>query len=97
MLKEGFFLDQSKLHSDHRFLDEAGDTTFYGKGMVPIIGQEGVSLAFILGMVKIKSELEPIRKKIMELQQSIEQDSYLQVPSVKKKIEKGGYFFSCNR
>lgn len=93
MLTEGFFLDQSKLHSDHRFLDEAGDTTFYGKGMVPIIGQEGVSLAFILGMVKIKSELEPIRKKIIELQQSIEQDSYFQVPSVKKKIEKGGYFF----
>jgi len=24
--------------SSHRFLDEAGDTTFYGKGRVPIIG-----------------------------------------------------------
>jgi len=31
--------------SSHRFLDEAGDTTFYGKGKVMMLGQPGVSLA----------------------------------------------------
>ena len=36
----------------HRFLDEAGDTTLFGKGRVPILGQEGVSRCFGLGMVK---------------------------------------------
>ncbi len=36
----------------HRFLDEAGDTTFFGKGKIPIVGSAGVSKAFILGMVK---------------------------------------------
>jgi len=32
----------------HRFLDEAGDTTFYGKGKVSTIGNEGSSHCFIL-------------------------------------------------
>lgn len=93
MLKEGFFLDQSKLHSDHRFLDEAGDTSFFGKGKIPIIGKEGVSLSFILGMVRFNSELEPIRKQINLLQKTIEEDSYFQVSSIKKRIAKGGFYF----
>ena len=35
----------------HRFLDESGDTTFYGKGKRVIIGENGVSKCFILGTV----------------------------------------------
>ncbi|HMN91463.1 MAG TPA: hypothetical protein PKD70_07565, partial [Saprospiraceae bacterium] len=54
----------------HRFLDEAGDTTFYGKGKVDIIGQMGVSCCFILGMVKFKEPLESIRQRVIELQLS---------------------------
>ena len=62
----------------HRFLDEAGDTTFFGKGKVPFVGKvEGVSLSFILGMVKFKEPLMSIREKIIELQKEIEIDEYL--------------------
>jgi len=35
----------------HRFLDESGDTTFYGKKKRIIVGDIGVSKTFILGMV----------------------------------------------
>ena len=45
----------------HRFLDEAGDTTFYGKNKSVIIGNSGVSKAFFLGMVKFKQPLDTIR------------------------------------
>jgi hypothetical protein len=78
---------------DHRFMDEAGDTTFYGKGMVSILGQEGVSNCFLLGMLKIRTNLNPIREKILEMQRMIEADPYFKVPSVEKKINKGGFYF----
>ncbi len=78
----------------HRFLDEAGDTTFFGKGKTLIIGTEGVSLGFYLGMVKFNSELEMVRNQVLVLQQSVVDDSYLNViPSIKKKIDGGGYYF----
>lgn len=79
----------------HRFLDEAGDDTFYGKKRISIIGQNGVSNTFILGMVAFKEPLVPIRKKIIELQKDIENSAYYKdVPSVKKRVnKKGGYFF----
>lgn len=80
----------------HRFLDEAGDTTFYGKGHIPVIGiQNGVSLCFILGMVKFRSPLEPIRQEIRRLQELVAEDPYFkEVWSIqKKKTEPGGYYF----
>lgn len=80
----------------HRFLDEAGDTTFYGKGHTPIIGaQSGVSLSFILGMVKFRSPLGPIRQEVHRLQESVANDPYFKdVWSIqKKKAEPGGYYF----
>jgi hypothetical protein len=33
-----------KSETFHRYLDETGDTTFYGKGRKLIVGQDGVSL-----------------------------------------------------
>ncbi|MBK7110374.1 MAG: hypothetical protein IPH61_14940 [Bacteroidetes bacterium] len=42
------------IKTNHRFLDEAGDTAFYGKGKKAIIGNEGVSNCFMIGMVKFK-------------------------------------------
>lgn len=83
----------NKLHTIHRFLDEAGDCTFYGKRRKNILGTEGVSKCFILGMVKFKQELEPLRKGIIELQAGIQNDPYFKVPSVIKKIDNGGFFF----
>lgn len=80
----------------HRFLDEAGDTAFYGKGFRPIIGlQPGVSLCFILGMVKFRSPLEAIRAEIRRMQNQVAYDPYFQdiISIQKKKAEKGGYYF----
>lgn len=51
----------------HYFLDEAGDATFYGKGRIPILGQDGVSNCFIMGLLKIHEPLNAIRKKIADL------------------------------
>lgn len=77
----------------HRFLDESGDTTFYGKGKRIIIGEEGVSNCFILGMVKFKTKLEPIRDKVLAMQREIENDEYYLIPSIRKKVEKSGFYF----
>ena len=78
----------------HRFLDEAGDMTFYGKGRVPILGENGVSHCFILGMVKFHADLLPIREKLFELQNTIPQHPYYKgVPSIEKRVRKGGFYF----
>ncbi|MEW6029281.1 MAG: hypothetical protein AB1564_08490 [Chloroflexota bacterium] len=80
----------------HRFLDEAGDMAFFGKGTAPIIGiYPGVSLSFTVGMVKFNSPLEPIREEIRRLQDSIANDRYLKdiVSIQKKKAQPGGYYF----
>ncbi len=78
----------------HRFLDEAGDTTFYGKGKIPIIGTNGVSDAFILGMVKIQQPLEEVRSAIAQKQNQIANSPYYRgIPSVVKRTEKGSFFF----
>ena len=70
----------------HRFLDEAGDTTFFGKGRVPVVGQQGVSLSFSIGMVKFKGDLDSVRAAIREMQAAVAADAYLKaIPSVAKK------------
>ena len=81
--------------NNHRFLDEAGDTTFYGKGKIPIVGQkDGVSLSFTIGMVKIKQPLQPIRDEIVNLHAKVANDPYFKdIPSIQKKINKTGYYF----
>lgn len=83
-----------KVPASHRFLDEAGDTTFYGKGRASIIGKPGVSLCFILGMVKFQGELPALRAAVRRLQSQVEADPYLRdVPSVQKKQQQGGFYF----
>src|SRR5438874_12921099 len=85
---------RSKTHSEtrisHRFLDEAGDTTFYGKGRVSIVGQPGVSLS----MVKFNADLSEIRKAVRALQDEVTVDKYLLgIASVAKKAAAGGFYF----
>lgn len=76
----------------HRFLDEAGDTTFYGKGRVPILGTQGVSNYFLLGMLTVNEPLNLIRTKIFDLQDFIIKDPYLmKVPSIHKGKSSFGY------
>jgi hypothetical protein len=86
--------DKAEIKPFHRFLDEAGDTTMYGKGKVNIIGQNGVSLCFILGMVKFKESLWHIREQILVLQKQVADDPYFQdIASIQKKITNGGFYF----
>ena len=79
----------------HFFFDESGDTTFFGNHKSNIIGQNGISLSFSLGMAKFKEPLQPIRNNIISLQKQVITDSYYKdIPSIKKKCEaKNGYFF----
>jgi len=80
--------------TDHRFLDEAGDTTFYGEGRRDIIGTAGVSFAFIIGMLKVNVPRDELRREITALQLEIAADPYLnRIPSVAKKIAKGAFYF----
>lgn len=76
----------------HRFIDEAGDTTFYFKGKRCALGSEGVSKSFLIGMVKISDPLDEVRQKIINLQNQIIADPFYHASSVKKKMSKGGYF-----
>ncbi len=85
---------KAPLESYHRFLDEAGDTTFYGANRLSVIGGPGVSLCFILGMVKFRTALPSTREAVVRLQQGVEADPYFKaVPSIGKKKAKGGFFF----
>jgi hypothetical protein len=77
----------------HYFLDEAGDATFYGKGRIPILGQDGVSSCFILGLLKINEPLNAIREKVVDLQNRIAEDTYYdKVLSIQKKKSANGYY-----
>lgn len=89
--------DEKLMNNDsfthHRFLDEAGDTTFYGKGKITVIGNDGASHCFILGMLKINEPLVEVRRKVLDLQQTISEDPYFTgVPSIEKKKAACGYF-----
>lgn len=78
----------------HRFLDETGDTTFYGKGGKLIVGQEGVSLSFGLGVVRIERPLDEVRREVRALEAQVEADPLLNtIPSVQKRIASGGFYF----
>lgn len=78
----------------HFYLDEAGDTTFYGKKRRVIVGEQGVSRWFLLGMVHFDQPIEPLKKALIKLTKMVENDKwYAGVPSVQKKIRDGGFYF----
>lgn len=78
----------------HRFLDESGDTTFFGKGKQFIVGQEGVSLTFGMTLVKFSRPPEHVRQEIIRLHQEVTNDPLLNtIPSVRNRIARGGFFF----
>ncbi len=78
----------------HRFLDETGDTTIYGSGKKLILGENGVSLSFGMGIVRIDRPLGEVRSEIAALQRQVENDPLLNaIPSVAKRINSGGFFF----
>jgi hypothetical protein len=78
----------------HRFLDETGDTTFYGKGRKLIVGQGGVSLSFGLGIVRVDRSLDEVRCEVRALQSQVQADPLLNtIPSVQKRAASGGFYF----
>lgn len=77
----------------HHFLDEAGDTTFFGKGGIPMLGKEGVSKYFSMGLCHFNEPLQPIRNKIIALEKKIATDPFFKVGSVQKKIAQTGKFY----
>lgn len=78
----------------HRFLDETGDTTFYGRGRQIIIGTNGVSLSFGLGVVRIERPLDEVRQEVRALEAQVQADPLLNtIPSVQKRIASGGFYF----
>ena len=79
-------------NTNHYFLDEAGDTSFYFKGKKSALGSNGVSSCFIIGMIKIYDNLEEVRLKIIKLQSEIIDNPFFHVPSVIKKCNGAGYF-----
>lgn len=82
----------------HRFLDEVGDTTFFRKGGRTAIGEEGVSMAFGMGIVRIDAPLVETRRAVCELQCLVEEDPLFNViPSVRKRIDSGGFFFHASK
>lgn len=86
------------LETTHRFLDEVGDTTFFGRGKQCIIGQAGVSLAFGIGIAKIERTLAEVRKEIQILHQQVADDPLLNtLPSVEKRVNRGGFFFHASK
>jgi hypothetical protein len=89
--------EPSKPERFHRFLDETGDTAFYGKGRKLIVGRDGVSLSFGLGVVRVDRPLNEVRQEVRALQTQVEADPLLNtIPSVQKRAASGGFFFhSC--
>jgi len=84
---------KSPLHTYHRFLDEAGDTTFYGKGKVPIVGTHGVSNYFIMGMLTVNEPVQEVRNMIMDLQTAVLEDAYFNsVRSIQRRNTRLPYF-----
>lgn len=77
----------------HHFLDEAGDTTFFGQGKICILGNEGVSKYFILGKVHFNGKLQTIRNQITDLENEIETNAYYRIASVNRKISRAGKFY----
>lgn len=86
--------NSSKPYTYHRFIDEAGDMTFFLKGKAPApLGSNGISRTFILGMAHIKQDLEQVRGLIRTFCKEIENDPYFnEIPSVKKRIDQGDFY-----
>ena len=79
---------------EHRFLDEAGDTAFYGRKRRVIVGDLGVSKAFYLGCVKFKCPLDDARLVVSDAMRRVKENpSLTRFQSVKKRLAKGGFHF----
>jgi len=80
--------------TSHRFLDEAGDTTFYGRNKRAIIGEPGVSRAFYVGSVKFGCPLTEARIVVLDaIRRVVGSPDLSRFPSVQRRIADGGFYF----
>jgi hypothetical protein len=81
-------------HRERRYLDEAGDTAFYGPKRRVIVGEKGVSKAFYLGCVKFKCPLDEARLAVSDAQRRVRENPALtRFQSVQKRLAKGAFHF----
>jgi hypothetical protein len=77
-------MKRAKPGSTWFFVDESGDPTFYDRKGNLIVGQPGCSPILILGLIETQDPA-PIRTAVLELQQEVVHDPYLQdFPSIAK-------------
>ena len=75
------------------FVDEAGDTTLFNNRGVTIVGQEGVSCTFMVGVADIPDPTI-VRRRLEELRASLLQDPYFKgVPSMQPGAGKTAMLF----
>lgn len=86
------------MQDHHRFIDEAGDMTFYSgrrSNRTPAMGSNGVSRCFMIGFVHVKQDLNETRRTIEAFSADINSDPFFShFPSVQTRIDKGwkGYY-----
>jgi hypothetical protein len=77
----------------HYFVDEAGDGTLFNKRKQIVIGREGCSKSFILGVLEV-AEPKQLHDKLNQLRADILADPYLaKVPSLQPKRRKTAVAF----
>ncbi len=77
----------------HHFVDEAGDTTLFGRHGKVLVGTEAVSRFFIVGRLQVK-DLPALEADVAALRAQLMADPLLQaVPSMKTDAGKTALFF----
>lgn len=77
----------------HFYVDEAGDLTLFGRRAKILVGAEGVSWFFMVGLAQIESP-SALRSDLRELRQSLLADPYLAgIPSMRPERRKTAVSF----
>lgn len=88
---------EDRIQDHHRFIDEAGDMTFFTKKHgreISVIGDNGVSRCFMIGMVHVKEDLHDARRKVMDFCSRIDRNpAFQKYESVRKRTERGNNGF----
>lgn len=75
------------------FVDEAGDLTLFNRNGVQIVGKQGVSKTFIVGVVRIH-DLPTLSEKLESLRSNLLEDPYFaSVPSMQRSNKKTAIAF----
>lgn len=80
----------------HYFVDEAGDLTLFDKRRRIVVGKEGVSRCFMMGLVDLPDP-EDAHRKLEELRKELLNDPYFRgVPSMQPEAKKTAACFHAN-